>query len=104
MTETEIKEFFNIKDSQKNYQELRKSFTQQQIDDNPVSFITEILKQTYGFPISFLDEGSEELFYLDEKKSLDVYSKYAMEIQNGMYEDLYDFTQELSAALSNFPV
>lgn len=103
MTLTEIKDFFLIKESQKNYQELKKNFTDKQIEDNPKSFITAILKQTYGFPISFMDESAEELIHISEEKSQKVYENYADEILDGEYEDLYDFTQELSANLANFP-
>lgn len=104
MTEAEIKEFFLIKDTHKNYKELREKFSQEEIENDPATFITEILKQTYGFPISFMDEGSEELFEASPEQSQEVYEKYAMEILNGEYEDLYDFTQEISAEFSNFKV
>lgn len=103
MNEQEIKEFFGIKDTHKNFQELRAGFTAEQIEANPAEFITAILKQTYGFPITFMDEAAEELIHISEEKSQKVYETYAQEILDGEYEDLYDFTQELSDALGNFP-
>lgn len=103
MTEQEIKDFFLIKDSHKNYQEIRAKFSDQEIQENPAALITEILKQTFGFPISFMDEGREELFTASAERSESVYQSYANEILNGYYEDLYDFTQELSDCFKNFP-
>lgn len=103
MTEAEIKEFFGISTDHKTYNELRKAYTSEQIESDSVGFITEILKRFYGFPISFVDEYSEEFFKLSEEKSQEVYAEYAQEIIDGIYEDLYDFTMELSSDLRNFP-
>lgn len=50
-----------------------------------------------------MDESAEELIHVSEEKSQKVYENYADEILDGEYEDLYDFTQELSANLANFP-
>lgn len=104
LTEDEIKSFFNVnKNNEKSYFDVRNNFSEEEIKNNPEKLITEILKQTYGFPITFMDEAKEELMHLSEEKSLQVYEKYAMEIVNDYYEDLYDFTQELSDCLRNFP-
>ncbi|MCQ2593204.1 MAG: hypothetical protein MJ188_10525 [Treponema sp.] len=104
MTEDEIKEFFNVnKNNEKSYLKVRELFSDDQIQNNPEQLISEILKQTYGFPITFMDEGREELFTVSPEKSEKVYAQYAEEIKNGYYESLYDFTQELSDCFSNFP-
>lgn len=104
MTEDEIRTFFNVTpNNEKTYLAVRQKFTDSQIKENPQALITEILKQTYGFPITFMDEGMEELFTVSPEKSEKVYAQYAEEIVDGYYEDLYDFTQELSACFSNFP-
>lgn len=104
MTEQEIKDFFILsKKDEEDYTKLRSAYTDEQIAADPVPLVTEILKKSYGFPISFMDEAAEELFNLSEEKSTEVYEKYAMEILNGYYEDMYDFTQELSDFLANFP-
>lgn len=104
MTEEEIKTFFNVnKNNEKTYLAVRNLFSDQEIQDSPEKLITEILKQTYGYPITFMDEAKEELIHISQEKSLKVYEKYADEIINGYYEDLYDFTQELSDCLGNFP-
>ncbi len=104
VTEEEIKSFFNVtKNNEKSYFAVRDKFSDEDIQTNPEKLITEILKQTYGFPITFMDEAKEELIHISEEKSLKVYEKYAEEIIDGYYEDLYDFTQELSDCLGNFP-
>lgn len=100
MTEEEIKTFFMV--TEKNlpsYMEVRNNFTDQQIEETPEVLITEILKKTYGFPISFFDSGKEDNFTLTEKRSQDIYEEFAMAILNDEYEDLYDFTQDFSASL-----
>lgn len=104
MTEAEIKSFFNVnKNNEKSYFEVRNNFSEEEIQNHPENLITEILKQTYGCPITFMDEAKEELIHISEEKSIQVYEKYAEEILDGYYEDLYDFTQELSDCLGNFP-
>lgn len=104
MTENEIRTFFNVTpNNEKSYLEVRNNFTDEQVCNNPEIFIKEILKKTYGFPITFMDEWKEELFTVSEEKSEKVYAQYAQEIINGYYEDLYDFTQELSDCFRNFP-
>lgn len=104
MTEQEIKDFFILsKKDEEDYKKIRSNFTDEQIEQDSVPLVTELLKKAYGFPISFMDEGKEELFALSEEKSIEVYEKYAIEILNNYYEDLYDFTQELSDCLANFP-
>lgn len=101
MTDKEIREFFMISPKgEKAYLELRNSLGDK-ADANPELLIMEILKQTYGFPACFMDEGKEELVTIPEKKCLELYEKYAFEIINGEYEDLYDFTQEISAEFGN---
>ncbi|MBQ0040274.1 MAG: hypothetical protein KBS64_07605 [Treponema sp.] len=102
MTDEEIRAFFLISPSnEKSYLELRERLGTK-ADSDPELLVTEILKQTYGFPVSFMDEGMEEIVTASEEKSQAAYEKYAREIINGEYEDLYDFTQELSAAFGNF--
>lgn len=104
MTEEEIKSFFNVtKNNEKSYFAVRDKLSDEEIQTHPEKLITEILKQTYGYPIAFMDEAKEELIHISEEKSLKVYEKYAEEIIDGYYEDLYDFTQELSDCLGNFP-
>jgi len=104
MTEEEIKEFFMVTDKNLNsYLEVRNGFTDEQIAEKPEALITEILKKTYGYPITFMDEAAEELIHVSEERSIKVYEDYAMEILNGYYEDLYDFTQEVSDCFRNFP-
>lgn len=104
MTEDEIRTFFNVNaNNEKTYLAVRNKFTDEEIQSKPENLITEILKQTYGCPITFMDEAKEELIHVSEEKSQKVYEKYAEEIVNGYYEDLYDFTQELSDCLGNFP-
>ena len=104
MTEEEIKTFFMVTaNNEKSYLAVRQNFTDKQIEETPEKFIAAILKQTYGFPISFMDEGMEELIKVSPEKSEMVYSQYASEIVKGYYEDLYDFTQELSDCFGNFP-
>ena len=100
MTEEEIKEFFMV--TQKNlssYMEVRNSFTDEQIQQSPQLLITAILKKTYGFPISFFDSGKEDNFTLSESRSQKIYEDFALDILDGEYEDLYDFTQDFSASL-----
>lgn len=100
MTEEEIKTFFMVTPkNQDSYNQLRSTLTDQQILDTPELLITEILKKTYGFPISFFDSGKEDNFTLSEKRSQDIYEDFALAILNGEYEDLYDFTQDFSASL-----
>ncbi|MCQ2575441.1 MAG: hypothetical protein MJ162_01780 [Treponema sp.] len=104
MTEEEIKEFFMVTEKNLNsYLEVRNTFTDQQIAENPEFLVTGILKKTYGYPITFMDEAAEELIHVSEERSQKVYEEYAKEIINGYYEDLYDFTQEISDCFRNFP-
>jgi len=100
MTEEEIKTFFMV--TEKNlasYLEVRNQFTDTQISETPEALITEILKKTYGFPISFFDSGKEDNFTLSETRSQKIYENFALDILDGEYEDLYDFTQDFSASL-----
>lgn len=100
MTEDEIKTFFMV--TEKNlpsYMEVRKNFTEQQVQETPEVLITEVLKKTYGFPISFFDSGKEDNFTLSEARSQKIYEDFAIDILDGEYEDLYDFTQDFSASL-----
>lgn len=104
MSEEEIKSFFNVnKNNEKTYLEVRNKFSEEEIKNTPEKLITEILKNTYGCPASFMDEAKEELVHIPAEKIIPVYEKYAQEIIDGYYEDLYDFTQELSDCLGNFP-
>ncbi|WP_407400135.1 hypothetical protein [Treponema sp.] len=104
MTEEEIKIFFNVNvNNEKSYLAVRNVFSDEEVLNHPEKLIAEILKQTYGYPISFMDEAMEELVHISEEKSLKVYENYAQEIVKGYYENLYDFTQELSDCLGNFP-
>lgn len=104
MTEQELKDFFILtKNDQISYDKIRSGFTEEQLGESLVPFVAELLKKAYGFPISFMDEGREELFTASEEKSQQVYETYAQEILDDYYEDLYDFTQELSDCFSNFP-
>lgn len=100
MTEEEIKAFFMVTEKNINsYLECRNKFTEDQILENPDLLVIEILKKTYGFPISFFDSGKEDNFTLSEEKSLKIYTEFAESILFGDYEDLYDFTQDFSASL-----
>ncbi len=104
MTEQDFKSFFVIsKKDEETYNKIRSNFTEEQLAKNLVPFVAELLKKAYGFPISFMDEGKEELFTASEEKSQEVYENYAQEILDDYYEDLYDFTQELSDCFRNFP-
>lgn len=100
MTEDEIKDFFMV--TEKNiasYKEVRKTFTENQISENPEELIISILKKTYGFPISFFDSGKEDNFTLSEQRSQKIYEEFAEAINCNEYEDLYNFTQDFSASL-----
>lgn len=100
MTENEIKDFFVITEKdQISYDAIRSTFTDEQIQNAPEEFIAALLKQTYGFPISFFDSGKEDNFTLSEERSNQIYEDFAFEILDGTYEDLYDFTQDFSASL-----
>lgn len=100
MTENEIKEFFMVTENNKaSYDAIRNNFTDEQIEQAPEEFIAALLKQTYGFPISFFDSGKEDNFTLSEARSNQIYEDFAFEILDGTYEDLYDFTQDFSASL-----
>lgn len=100
MTEDEIKSFFMV--TEKNiasYMDVRKDYSDNQIEQNPELLVTAILKKTYGFPISFFDSGKEDNFTLSEERSQKIYENFAEDILDGEYEDLYDFTQDFSASL-----
>lgn len=100
MTEEEIKTFFMVTEKNlSSYLEVRSKFTDQQILENPELFIAEILKKTYGFPISFFDSGLEDNFTLTPEKSQKIYEEFSQAILDNEYEDLYDFTQDFSASL-----
>lgn len=100
MTEDEIKTFFMVTEKNLNsYTEVREKFSEDQIKNEPELLVIEILKKTYGFPISFFDSGKEDNFTLSEKRSQEIYEGFAMDIIDGEYEDLYDFTQDFSASL-----
>lgn len=100
MTEDEIKEFFMVTEkNMASYVEVRNQFSDEEISQSPEKLITEILKKTYGFPISFFDSGKEDNFTLTEARSQQIYEDFAMDILDGEYEDLYDFTQDFSYSL-----
>jgi len=100
MTENEIKDFFIITEKdQASYDAIRKNFTDEQVQEAPEELIVALLKQTYGFPISFFDSGKEDNFTLSEERSNQIYEDFAFEIMDGTYEDLYDFTQDFSYSL-----
>lgn len=100
MTEAEIKEFFMVTEKNKaSYEEVKKAFSCEQIEQNPEALIIELLKKTYGYPISFFDSGKEDNFTLSEKRSDQIYEEFAENINYGDYESLYDFTQDFSASL-----
>lgn len=100
MTENEIKEFFMVTEkNQTSYDSVRSNFTDEQIQSTPEELIIALLKQTYGFPISFFDSGKEDNFTLSEARSNQIYEDFAFAILDGDYEDLYDFTQDFSASL-----
>lgn len=100
MTEEEIKDFFIVTEkNMASYLESRNKFTEEQIKESPELLITEILKKTYGFPISFFDSGKEDNFTLSEARSQKIYEDFAQDILDDEYEDLYDFTQDFSASL-----
>lgn len=100
MTENEIKDFFMVTEkNMASYLEVRNNYTDQQILENPKALIVDILKKTYGFPISFFDSGKEDNFTLSEEKSQKIYEEFARDILDEEYEDLYDFTQDFSASL-----
>lgn len=104
MTEQEFKDFFILSPKDEiTYNNIRNTFSEEQLAESLQPLVTELLKKTYGFPISFMDEGKEELFTASEQKSQEVYENYAQEILDDYYEDLYDFTQELSDCFRNFP-
>lgn len=100
MNEDEIKAFFMVTDKNINsYIEVRKNFTDKSISEKPELFVAAILKKTYGFPISYFDSGLEDNFTLSEEESQKIYNDFAQAIVDGEYEDLYDFTQDLSYSL-----
>lgn len=100
MTEEEIKNFFMVTEKNlESYLKNRNLFSDNQIKENPENLIVEILKSTYGYPISFFDSGKEDNFTLTEEKSMKIYESFARDIIDGEYEDLYDFTQDLTASL-----
>jgi len=100
MTEAEIKDFFMVTEKNlSSYEEVRKAFTEEQIEQNPEALITALLKKTYGYPISFFDSGKEDNFTLSEKRSDQIYEEFAESINYGDYESLYEFTQDFSYSL-----
>lgn len=100
MTEDEIKDFFMVTEKNKDsYLKIRNNFSDDEIAANPENLIIEILKNTYGFPISFFDSGKEDNFTLTEERSMKLYKEFTRDIMDGEYEDLYDFTQDFSASL-----
>lgn len=103
MTENEIHDFFCIKGKEEDFFAGLINESKDEPSFPAEKIIFEILKKTFGYPVSFMDEGKEEIYYLSESKSDAVYQKYAEEINNGYYETLYDFVQELSDYLANCP-
>lgn len=100
MTVEEIKDFFMIsKKELPSFEIMKAKYTEDQLENNPELLITDILKKSYGFPISYFDEGKEDNITLSEARSQEVYESFAKNILMGDYEDLYDFTQDLSAGL-----
>lgn len=100
MTEDEIKSFFMVTEkNMASYLEVRNNFSDEEISQTPDKLITAILKQTYGYPISFFDSGKEDNFTLSEERSQQIYEEFTCAIINGEYEDLFDFTQDFSASL-----
>lgn len=100
MNEEDIKNFFMVTEKNKDsYDKIRCNFSDDEIENHPEKLIIAILKNTYGFPISFFDSGLEDNFTLSEEKSMELYEEFTEAIIYGEYEDLYDFTQDFSASL-----
>ncbi|MDO4507648.1 MAG: hypothetical protein Q4B64_11940 [Spirochaetales bacterium] len=100
MTTDEIKAFFMITEKElPSFEKMKAKYTEGQLESTPELLIVDLLKKSYGFPISYFDEGKEDNITLTEKRSEEVYESFAKNILMGDYEDLYDFTQDLTAGL-----
>lgn len=100
MTEQNIKDFFMVNEKNiASYNKVRNNFSDSQIEENPELLVIEILKQTFGYPISFFDSGKEDNINLTKEKSDSIYESFANDILKNYYEDLYDFTQDFSNSL-----
>ena len=100
MTPDEIKDFFMISQKEfSSFEEMKSKYTEEQLACNPELLIVDLLKKSYGFPISFFDEGKEENINLSEKRSQEVYESFAKNIIMDDYADIYAFTQDLTAGL-----